>query len=166
MKSFEEGDSVNVLVFSDSHGRVQPMLDAVERYRPDVAFHLGDVVRDAEELRRACPRLTLYQVRGNCDYGAVDCQTEGVARLEGKTIFYLHGHTRQVKSGIDLAVAAARTAGADILLFGHTHRSLCQRYGEVLAVNPGAILDGRYALLTWDAGGEVKVLPSSDHTRG
>lgn len=150
---------MRVLVFSDSHGRTQPMLDAVECYRPDVAFHLGDVVRDGEELRRACPQLTLYQVRGNCDYGAAGYQTEGVARLEGKTIFYLHGHTRQVKSGPNLAVAEARAAGADILLFGHTHRPLCQRYGEVLAVNPGAILDGRCALLSWDGAGEISCLP-------
>lgn len=135
------------------------MLDAVERYQPDMAFHLGDVVRDAKELRRACPQLTLYQVRGNCDFGAAGYQTEGVAHLEGKTVFYLHGHTRQVKSGIDLAVAAAQAAGADILLFGHTHRSLCQPYGEVLAVNPGAILDGRCALLSWDGAGEVSCIP-------
>lgn len=159
MKLFEEGDSVRVLVFSDSHGRVQPMLDAVERYRPDMAFHLGDMVRDGEELRRAYPRLTLYQVRGNCDYGETGCQTEGMAQLEGKSVFYLHGHTRQVKSGSGPAVAAARAAGADILLFGHTHRTLCQRYGEVLAVNPGAVLDGRCALLTWNGAGEVVCIP-------
>lgn len=150
---------MRVLVFSDSHGRTQPMLEAVECYRPDVAFHLGDVVRDAEDLRRAFPGLTLYQVRGNCDYGVAGYQTEGMAQLEGKKVFYLHGHTRQVKSGPTLAVAAAQAAGADILLFGHTHRSVCQRYGQVLAVNPGAVLDGRCALLTWDGAGEVTCIP-------
>lgn len=150
---------MRVLVFSDSHGRVSPMVDAVALYRPDVAFHLGDVTRDADNLRLACPELTLYQVRGNCDLMAGDIQTEGVVRLAGKTILYLHGHTRHVKQGVGLAVSAAREAGADILLFGHTHQSLRARYGDLLAVNPGAVLDGRCALLTWEEGADVEVLP-------
>lgn len=150
---------MRILVFSDSHGRVSPMIDAVELYRPDVAFHLGDVVRDGENLRLACPELTLYQVQGNCDLGRADCETEGVARLGGKTVFYLHGHTRYVKSGIGPAVTAAQAVGADILLFGHTHRPLHAQYDGLLAINPGAVRDGRCALLTWESGGPVQVIP-------
>lgn len=149
---------MRVLVFSDSHGRVGPMEDTVALYRPDAAFHLGDVTRDADNLRLACPELTLYQVRGNCDLMAGSIQTEGVVRLAGKTIFYLHGHTRYVKQGVGLAVEAAREVGADILLFGHTHRPLRTQYDGLLAVNPGAVMDGRCALLTWESGGEVEVL--------
>lgn len=150
---------MRVLVFSDSHGRVSPMADAVALYRPDVAFHLGDVTRDGDNLRLACPELTLYQVAGNCDWLQNSCPTEGVARLAGKTVFYLHGHTVGVKSGTARAVERAQSLGADILLFGHTHRPLQARFGGLLAVNPGAIQDGRCALLTWEEGGEVEVLP-------
>lgn len=150
---------MRVLVFSDSHGRVSPMVDAAQRLRPDVAFHLGDVARDGENLRLACPELTLYQVLGNCDWGRSDYQTEGVARLAGKSVFYLHGHTAQVKSGVSLAVSRAASIGADILLFGHTHSPLVTRCGGLLAVNPGAICDGRCALLEWSEGGEVTARP-------
>ncbi len=150
---------MRILVFSDSHGRVSPMVDAVETYRPDVAFHLGDVIRDAENLRLACPTLDLRQVAGNCDWGRTDYETEGVARLEGRTIFYLHGHTAGVKLGIGQAVSRAQSMGADILLFGHTHRPLCERYDSLLAVNPGAIQDGRCALLMWDGAGEIAYIP-------
>lgn len=150
---------MRVLVFSDSHGRVGPMEDAVALYRPDAAFHLGDVTRDADRLRLACPELTLYQVRGNCDLMAGDIQTEGVIRLAGKTIFYLHGHTRHVKQGVGLAVSAAREAGADILLFGHTHQSLRAQYDDLLAVNPGAVMDGRCAVLSWAEDGEIAYIP-------
>lgn len=135
------------------------MLDAVERYKPDVVFHLGDVVRDTSCLHETFPQLAFYQVRGNCDRDSWDIQTEGVARLAGKTVFYLHGHTRQVKSGLGPAVAAARAAGADILLFGHTHRPVREYYDDLLLVNPGAIQDGRCALLTWDEAGAVTCIP-------
>ena len=48
-------------------------------------------------------------------------------------------HLWGVKSGTDTAVAAARAMGADILLFGHTHRALCQQLEDGLWVlNPGA----------------------------
>lgn len=150
---------MRVLVFSDSHGRVSPMVDAVELYRPDVAFHLGDVVRDADNLRLACPKLTLYQVRGNCDWSSSGEPTEGVVRLAGKTVFYLHGHTQSVKSGIGPAVAAARAVEADLLLFGHTHQPLRAQYDDLLAVNPGAVMDGRCALLTWEPGEAIQVVP-------
>lgn len=135
------------------------MLDAVELYRPDAVFHLGDVVRDGQKVRQTFPHLPFYQVQGNCDLGRADCESEAVARLEGKTIFYLHGHTQFVKAGLTHAVARAQALEADLLLYGHTHVSLETQYGALLAVNPGAILDGRCALLTWEGAGEVQRLP-------
>ena len=149
---------MRVLVFSDSHGKINPMIDAVELYRPDVAFHLGDMTRDAEKLRLACPDLRLYQIPGNCDHDLFAPQ-EATLELAGKTIFYLHGHTRGVKSGVGQAVSAAQSLGADLLLFGHTHRPLKAEYDGLLAVNPGAVKDGRCALLTWEPIGPIQVIP-------
>ena len=143
---------MRALVFSDSHGRVAPMLEAVELYQPDVLFHLGDVVRDAEKVKLAFPKVPFYQVRGNCDWGCGDYEEEGVARLAGKTVFYLHGHTQYVKSGLTHAVAKGRSLGADLMLYGHTHVPMERDYDGLLAVNPGAIQDGRCALLTWESG--------------
>lgn len=150
---------MRVLVFSDSHGRAQPMLDAVSIYRPDAVFHLGDVIRDGDKLREAYPDLPCFQVAGNCDLNPGNYPLEYTVELAGKTVFYLHGHTQYVKSGTSSAVRAAQSLGADILLFGHTHRPLKECYGGLLAVNPGAILDGRCALLTWERGGEAACLP-------
>lgn len=157
---------MRVLVFSDSHGRVQPMLDAVSLYAPRAVFHLGDVIRDGDRLREAFPQLPMFQVAGNCDLDPRGYPLEYTVELEGKTFFYLHGHTQHVKSSVVPAVHAAQSLGADVLLFGHTHRPLNQRYDGLLAVNPGAVLDGRCALLTWERGGEVEVLPLSDSARG
>ena len=150
---------MRALVFSDSHGRVSPMLDAVELYNPDVIFHLGDVVRDAKKVKAAFPQIPFYLVQGNCDHDLPGYDAEDMVRLAGKTVFYLHGHTLYVKSGLTYAVAKAKDMGADLLLYGHTHRPREDRYDGLLAVNPGAIQDGLCALLTWEGAGEIHRLP-------
>ena len=45
-----KGDSVKLLLFSDSHGNVANMADAIRLERPDRVLHMGDLARDAEEL--------------------------------------------------------------------------------------------------------------------
>ncbi len=44
------------------------MYDAVELEKPDMAFHLGDCIGDAQDLSSAFPMLDLCYVPGNCDY--------------------------------------------------------------------------------------------------
>ncbi len=152
---------MRILVFSDSHGRVGPMQELMERYVPDAVFHLGDVVRDGERLAELYPRTPFYRVAGNCDWNSGAHEPENVAFLEGKTILYMHGHTQGVKTGVGLAVKAAQAVRADLLLFGHTHRKFCEDYDGLLAVNPGAAQDGCAALLTWEEGGEITCTPLS-----
>lgn len=150
---------MKALVFSDSHGRVRPMVDALELYRPDAVFHLGDVVRDGDSLQTHCSHIPFYQVPGNCDHNLTGLAEEQLARLEGKTILYLHGHTQRVKLGVGAAVKKAQQLGADILLFGHTHRPLIAQYDSLTVVNPGAAQDGRAALLIWTPESAVEVIP-------
>ncbi len=146
---------MRALVFSDSHGHVQPMLDAIGKYHPDVVFHLGDVMADADQISIAFPTQKLYKVAGNCDFFLQNSPLEQMAYVEGKTIFYLHGHTQSVKLGLDAVLYKADSLQADILLFGHTHVRLKKRFGELLAVNPGSTAAGAAALLTWTKGGDV-----------
>ena len=58
---------MKVLVFSDSHGTIRYMQDAVRAERPDLVLHLGDVMRDARALMEAEPELQVEYVCGNCD---------------------------------------------------------------------------------------------------
>ena len=39
---------MKILVFSDSHGRLGLMLDAIEKERPQRVFFLGDNYRDGQ----------------------------------------------------------------------------------------------------------------------
>ena len=118
---------MNVLVVSDSHGKVDKLIQAVEQVHPGYVLHLGDCQRDLEKLRQAFPMLPMEGVPGNCDYGV--------------RILMLHGHTRGVKSDVMRAVWAARECGAQVLLFGHTHRPLVDNDGALLVLNPGAAGD-------------------------
>ncbi len=131
---------MKVLVVSDSHGKVDNLIRAVELTQPDYVLHLGDCQRDLEKLRQTFPMLPVEGVPGNCDYGSCD-QPERLIELVGVRILMLHGHTRGVKSDVMRAVWAARECGAQVLLFGHTHRPMVDNDGALLVLNPGAAGD-------------------------
>ncbi len=130
---------MKILVFSDSHGDVQHMADAVASDRPDRVLHLGDVEPDARALGRQFPELPIDKVCGNCDGRRPDLAEEQVVEIDGRRILMMHGHTRNVKLGMGQAVWAAREAEADILLFGHTHEAFCEYQHGLWIMNPGSI---------------------------
>ena len=145
---------MRILVLSDSHGCVDPMQQCVELVQPQAILHLGDCVRDAQRLEELYPDIPLLGVPGNCDYGGLD-QPERLTELGGVRILMMHGHTRHVKSGPMAAMYAARECGADILLFGHTHRrELVRGVGTAATVfNPGSLRDGgSYGVITIENG--------------
>lgn len=128
---------MKILVFSDSHRSLSGMYNAIDAHQPDQVIHLGDLQRDAEEVARVYPRLPICMVPGNCDGWTTDPVKRQIT-LAGKKILLSHGHLWGVKSGYDAAIADARASGADILLFGHTHRALCQQLEDGLwMMNPG-----------------------------
>lgn len=153
---------MRVLVVSDSHGRTDNLIRAVELTHPDHVLHLGDCQRDLEQLRRSFPMLPMEGVPGNCDYGSCD-QPERLIELDGVRILLLHGHTRGVKQDVLRAVWAARECGAQVLLFGHTHRPMVDNDGTLLVLNPGASGDPlrpTCGLLTIENGkADVRTLP-------
>ena len=134
---------MKLLVFSDSHRALGTMYDAVEREQPDAVLHLGDHLGDAEDLETAFPEVEFYCVPGNCDYFTVGPQSLTL-ELDGVRMFLTHGHLFGVKSGPERLALEARRVGAQIALFGHTHRALLeQREDGLWLMNPGACGAGR-----------------------
>ena len=133
---------MKVVVFSDSHGNVRNMEEVVRRDRPDLVLHLGDVNPDAQALQRQFPELPMDWVCGNCDGRRPDLQTEKVLLIQGHRVLMMHGHTREVKFGVEQAVWAAREARAEVLLFGHTHVPVCTYENGLWLLNPGTIRGG------------------------
>ena len=112
---------LKILVLSDSHRAIGAMYDAAMLEDPDAIMHLGDHVSDAEELSYALDLIDFYMVRGNCDFGAQAPETI-LTELGGVRLFLTHGHLFGVKSGMSRLKLEADRVGANIALFGHTHR--------------------------------------------
>ena len=147
---------MKLVVFSDSHGELEHMLDVIELEQPDHVIHLGDYDSDARALEREYPLLPLIMVRGNCDYRSDTPQTLVVPNL-GKRLFLCHGHTYGVKTDLLPATYAAMEHGADILLFGHTHVPYLEQYGDLFLMNPGTI--GAFGRPTY---GVIELSPGQD----
>jgi len=142
---------LKILVFSDSHRFLSGMYAAIDAQKPDQVIHLGDLERDAETVSERYPLLPFCTVPGNCDGWTCE-ELKKLITLEGKRVLLSHGHIWQVKRGYETAVAEARGARADLLLFGHTHRAYCERLEDGLWVlNPGASRSS-YGLVTIEDG--------------
>lgn len=135
------------------------MYKAIDAREPDQIIHLGDLQRDAEMLSDVYPHIPVCGVPGNCDGWTMDPPKKRIT-LAGKVILLAHGHNWYVKRGYDYALADARKAGADILLFGHTHQALCKRMEDGLWVmNPGTSRS-TYGVITIENGEiQCEVLP-------
>lgn len=132
------------LVLSDSHGRADRLVSVCAAH-PDIAalLFLGDGLSDLSLVRARFPRLTIRAVRGNCDGLSLDTPAleEDTFDLFGHRVFMMHGHRAGVKGGDGAARSLALARGADILLYGHTHRPLAcyDPDGPLYVMNPGSI---------------------------
>ena len=149
---------MRLAVFSDSHGFCASMISAVRAYGPDMILHLGDYSRDAEELIKEFPSTPVKAVKGNCDFASQYPENE-LFSVEDKTIFMTHGHKYNVKFTLDSMLNSAHFAGADIVLFGHTHKALVLEAAGMRVMNPGTAGTGRepsWAKLEIPGDGTVK----------
>ncbi len=150
------------LVFSDSHGRLDNLLDVLKQYPgAEAVFFLGDVERDEDRLRRATP-YPVYMVRGNCDY-RLDLPMQIVTEFAGKRIALCHGH-RYLNYGMDSLRYWAAEQKADIAMFGHTHKPFLEEGESLILLNPGSISRPRqdgfiptYAVMEIEETGEVHI---------
>ena len=133
-----------IAVFSDSHGDVEGMCAAIDEHKPDLVLHLGDCVRDAEELCRRYPLLDIRAVRGNCDaWDFSDTPEHRQFTAGGVEIYMTHGHRQSVKTTLDALANTVHFSGAKLGLFGHTHQAEYKIMGDVTLFNPGSVGMGR-----------------------
>ena len=148
---------MRILVVSDTHGDRQTLHRVIlSQPRAEVVIHLGDGCEDIEEERFLHPEKMFLQVRGNCDWGSL-LPAVGELCLEGRHIFYTHGHLYEVKYGLSNLVAAAEERGAQIALFGHTHQAMTEYRGGLYLMNPGSLSgpSGTYGIIDLTPAGIV-----------
>jgi len=167
--------SQSVLVISDTHGDSGVVRMLLERYKHKVqtVVHLGDNVKDLMQYDTGYPALTFAAVAGNCDfYGGLPKErvlTIGARRR----VLLLHGHSLNVKSGLDRLMYYAQEKEVDACLFGHSHMPFVYTHESVFCVgeeerarriffmNPGSASEPRggsragYGILTVDGEGNI-----------
>jgi len=144
---------VRIGLIADTHGLLRPEVARVFA-GVDRILHAGDVGGRAvlDGLRQIAPVVAVY---GNVDDPHdPDLSAERVVVIDGVTIHISHGHELGRPTA---ALALARYEG-DVVVFGHTHRSLIVNDGARFALNPGSAGPRRFdlqpsvALLTIDQG--------------
>ena len=135
---------LNIVVFSDSHGKRERVATLAERTKPDVVLFLGDGLADLDALPDG---VDLRAVRGNCDlFTREDAPEARIVTLGAYRLLLTHGHREGVKYSEEAAVARALAEDADALLYGHTHRATERTYpaGSTLC---GRTLDRPFTVL-------------------
>jgi hypothetical protein len=134
------GETIVGLI-ADTHGLIRPECVAALR-GVDLILHAGDVggVHVLEELARLAP---VRAVSGNVDPLASGLPATLDVEVGGLTIHVSHGH----ELGVPRPAGLAQRYGADIVVFGHTHRAVIERIGRQLIVNPGAAGPARFHLV-------------------
>ena len=128
-------------------------------------LHLGDV-EGGEEYIEAVAGCPVCMVAGNNDFFSF-LKKEREFTLAGKKIFMTHGHNYYVSVGTEEIRRAGLARGADIVMFGHTHRPYfdIDKSGEkeLITLNPGSLSYPRqeghrpsYMLMKIDDNGEAR----------
>lgn len=146
---------MKILILSDSHASLSFMRHCIEVTSPDAVIHLGDYYNDGQTMLEEFPHIPFRQVPGNCDLHRSWIPDSEVKLIElfGVRIYMTHGHRHGVKMGLYRLLADARAAGANAVLFGHTHQALCQQEDGLWILNPGAASwGGSAALMTTKLG--------------
>ena len=134
---------MRVGLISDTHGMLRPeVFPAFEGV--ELILHAGDVGNQdiITELNAIAP---VRAVIGNTDGFdlAVHLKQTEILTLNSRTVVVTHGHLLGSPR-----VETLRRAHPDahIIVYGHTHKPLVQRYDGALIVNPGAAGPARFNL--------------------
>ncbi len=130
-----------LLVCADSHGDMfslaRVFIWAGKQEIKNIAF-LGDGIQDlAPAMARARYYPNIYAVKGNNDWGAQETD-QRLIDFAGKKFFLSPGHRHGVSYNISRLLNIAQDLGAEVLLYGHTHRMFQEEYQGILALCPGS----------------------------
>ena len=156
-------NKMRILVISDSHGRNDDVAGVIEQVGPiDMLIHCGDVERGDDYIRSLvdCP---VHMVRGNNDFFS-DLPGEEEFMVEGYQIFTTHRQGYYVSMGETRLKQEARGRGADIVMYGHTHRPFYEKEEGLITLNPGSLCYPRqpgrkpsYMIMQIDSNGKLEI---------
>ncbi|MBM7624845.1 YfcE family phosphodiesterase [Sporohalobacter salinus] len=128
---------MKLLCISDTHGetkKLQRIIKSVDEI--DILLHAGDYIRDVDSINQH--EFKVFSVKGNCDRGT-NGKFKKVIGINDKKLLLVHGHQYGIKYGLHKLSYQVAEVEADIVVFGHTHRSLCLKENGILYFNPGSV---------------------------
>lgn len=119
---------------TDSHRLTGRTLDAVRE--ADVVAHVGDFMRESvlDDFERESTRL--FGVVGNNDDAGIRARLPEARNFTYGGLTFSMTHTR--RGGATALSIFGRQHGADVVLFGHSHRPTYELAGDVVLLNPGS----------------------------
>lgn len=153
---------MKILVLSDTHRSLRNVIHIMSELTDvDRIIHLGDLVRDAQDLESIYNNIPIDYVAGNCDFFEGNIPKEKIIEVRGKRILLTHGHTYNVKYTYEDIIRLFQFKKVDVVLFGHSHIQHLQYIGEGILMNPGSISEPRegrkpsYGIIEIDDKGKV-----------
>lgn len=155
---------MRILIVSDTHRRDINLRVLINKVAPiDMLIHCGDA-EGSEGYIEEIARCPVYIVAGNNDYFG-NLPREREFMIGSHKVFLTHGHNYYVYMSNEILKEEARARGADIVMYGHTHKPLIdigRTPLDVTAINPGSLSyprqEGRkpsYILMELDQQGKV-----------
>lgn len=129
---------MKILIISDTHRSLKTLKEVLKREEPiDMLIHLGDVERQMADIRQLvdCP---IHMIAGNNDFLS-GLPNEECFEIEKYRVFLTHGHGYLVNITEEHLQEAARELGADIVMYGHTHRPALTIEEDLVTLNPGSL---------------------------
>lgn len=152
---------MKVLIISDTHRKNENYLKIVKELGTlDMVIHLGDVEGSEYTIQNAvsCP---VEMVAGNNDFFS-DLPSEKIFRIGKYNVMITHGHRYYIGMGSEMLKREAIVQGADIVMYGHTHRPVIDVCSNITAINPGSLSYPRqenrkpsYIIMETDAKGDA-----------
>jgi putative phosphoesterase len=131
----------SLMVISDSHRHSASLIAALnwgKKHKVDALAFLGDNTDDLPEAAAATGFTAPWKiVRGNTD-DDTSCPYFDTLEFAGHAFFLTHGHLLGVSEGLGTISAAAKHAGCDAALYGHTHIPFWEEIDGTLVLNPGS----------------------------
>ena len=129
---------MKILIVSDTHRYLGNLQTALEEEGPvDMLIHLGDIEHQmADVIRMAgCP---VHMIAGNNDF-LCNLPEEEEFEIGSYHVWITHGHRYGVSFDTEEIKEEARILGADIVMFGHTHRPHLEEEEDLITLNPGSM---------------------------
>ncbi|MBE6055049.1 MAG: metallophosphoesterase [Clostridium sartagoforme] len=129
---------MKIAVISDSHYDASS-INAIKKHldNVDIIIHCGDGAPDTRLLEKDF-HGEIYAVKGNCDI-TNEYPSERIIEVMGTKIFVTHGNMYNVKYEYNTIFYKTKEIGADIVLFGHSHKALINKHDGIIMMNPGSI---------------------------